>query len=473
MSELHRRAVCWIRRDLRLFDHAALAEATSRAEEVAVVFVFDRNILDALEDRDDRRVNFIHGSLVELDAKLREHGSRLIVRHGDPVEEIPEVARAFGATLVVTAGDIEPYAKQRDKAVEAALAPIAFKKVKDSAIFECREVLQDNGNPYRVFTPYSKAWLKKFDLQRDAREHTPHLDRLAPTAELDAWGHPWTMADLGFAENAPWVTPGEDAAQERLANFVAKLDLYKDARDFPAQQGTSVLSVDLRFGTLSIRHLVRLACSRASDGAEKWLSELIWREFYRSILAQFPHVATETFQDHYNGLRWPGDPAHFEAWKQGQTGYPIVDAAMRCLNATGWMHNRLRMIVASFLTKDLLIKYTCGEAYFARMLLDFDLASNNGGWQWSASTGTDAQPYFRIFHPVKQSEKFDPEGTFIREWVPELRNLNGAALHAPWSVSEFERRTAGVILGETYPHPIVDHSVQRELAIALLSTKKA
>lgn len=438
---------------------------------VAVAFVFDTNILEALPDRDDRRVSFIHRSLQELDAKLRKRGSMLLVRIGDPVQEIPQLARELGAEAVYTARDYEPYARARDKTVEAALGElgIAFRTEKDSVMLEPHEVMGPNG-PYRVYTPYMKAWRKQFSIRADGAEHVAHPKALAQ--DLGAFERPWGFSDIGFIEADTWIEAGEDAARRQAKAFVRKLDAYQEARNFPAQAGTSALSAHLRFGTISIRELARLAIERQTPGAEKWLNELIWRDFYQSILHHFPQVVEAPFQAKYAGISYPGEEGHFEAWCEGRTGYPIVDAAMRNLKATGWMHNRLRMVVASFLTKDLLIDYRRGEAHFARYLLDFDLASNNGGWQWAASTGCDPQPYFRIFNPVAQSTKFDPEGAYIREWVPELRELSGPAIHAPWTASEMALTLAGVELGKDYPHPIVDHGAQRERAIALLATSK-
>lgn len=452
------RAICWIRRDLRLTDHRALFQATQAAEGVAVVFIFDPAILDPL-DRDDSRVNFIHQSLVEIDQTLSALGSRLVVRHGNPVELIPQLARELQAEAVFTAHDLEPPALERDRKVRVKLTEqgTEFRTCKDHLVRQKSEVLSQTGTPFKVYTPYSKAWKAALNPEKDLAEYTPDLSKLLPAAVLQPWLGPWAIEDIGFKFKEPWLKAGETAAQERLATFLPKMDAYGDQRDFPAVAGTSYLSVDLRFGTISNRELFRQALSRESKGAEKWLNELIWREFYADVLANNPQVVETSFNPVYENLEWPGSDEHFEIWKAGQTGYPIVDAAMRCFAETGWMHNRLRMIVASFLTKDLLVDYKKGEAYFASKLLDFELASNNGGWQWAASVGVDAQPYFRIFNPYLQSVKFDPDGEFIRQWIPELRDLEGEPLHR----------------GESprYAKPIVDHFVQKDLAIRLLSTK--
>ncbi len=469
-----RRALCWIRRDLRLSDHAALAHATSIAEEVAVAFVFDPNILDALEDRDDRRVTFIHRSLQELDRKLHERGSALVVRRGDPLSEIPGLARELGADCVVTARDYEPYARQRDEAVRKLLADQGtdFTTVKDSVVMEPGQVLTQDGGTYRVYTPYSKMWRAHFSPARDAADHAPDLTKLVPKESIAGASRAWSLEDLGFDEGKLWLEPGEDAALQALSEFSTRAAAYGEKRDFPAGKHTSALSVHFRFGTISIREAVRTALELGSKGADKWLAELIWREFYQDVLFHNPQVVDTTFNPQYAGIEYPGTEEHFRAWCEGRTGYPLVDAAMRCLNQTGWMHNRLRMVVASFLTKDLLVDYRQGEAYFARKLLDFELASNNGGWQWAASVGADAQPYFRIFNPILQSLKFDPDGEFIREWVPELRDLKGKGIHWPLDASSFELLEAGVELGKDYPWPIVHHDLQRPKAIALLESAR-
>ena len=469
MSRPFRRALCWLRRDLRLHDHAALHRAEQLADEVAVAFVFDRNILDHLKDRDDRRVTFIHRSVREVDEGLRARGSSLIVRHGDLIEELPALAAGIQADVVVTARDYEPYARERDRKVAER---VRLETVKDCVTLEPSEVLSPEGNPYRVYTPFSRKWREVFRAQTDAADLTPELDRLSPRAVTEPHSHPWTMADLGFTGSELWLEAGARGAKAQLERFLQRMDAYAENRDFPAGGHTSALSVHLRFGTLSIREAVRAALLRSTKGADKWLAELIWREFYQDILWHNPQVVDTTFNPQYEGIEYPGSDEHFHAWCEGRTGYPLVDAAMRCLAKTGWMHNRLRMVAASFLTKDLLVDYRKGEEWFARKLLDFELASNNGGWQWAASVGADAQPYFRIFNPILQSLKFDPDGAFIREWVPELRELQGKALHWPMDAASFELLEAGVDLGVTYPYPIVNHDEQRQAAIRLLENAR-
>ncbi|MBL8059504.1 MAG: deoxyribodipyrimidine photo-lyase [Chthonomonas sp.] len=453
----YHRAVCWIRRDIRLSDHRALAEATANARQVALAFVFDTTILDALEDRDDRRVNFIYDSLKELDDNLKKHGSKLVVLHGNPIVEIPKLCRDLDAEALFFNEDVDPYAVKRDAEVVRQVKHTH--SFKDHVVFIRDEILNLQGEPFKVFTPYSKAWKARLKPE-DVASYDPDLKNLWPAKDLPA-EFP-TLEHLGFERNSLWLEPGESGAQQRLREFLPKLPHYAENRDCFDIDGTSGLSVHLRHGTISIRE-----CFRAAEGYEKWFNELIWREFYHMILSQFPHVVEGAFRPEYNDIIWPGDDHAFEKWASGQTGYPIVDAAMRCFNATGWMHNRLRMVVAMFLTKDLLVDWRKGEAYFARYLLDFDLAQNNGGWQWSASTGVDAQPYFRIFNPYLQSVKFDPDASFITKWCPELTDFPVEFRHWPHEATQFDQEAARCILGQDYPHPIVDHQEQKSKAIAL------
>ncbi len=402
-------ALCWIRRDLRLSDHHALMEACRIADRVTLVFIYDTTILEKLRDRDDRRVTFIHNSVQEVDQSLREKGSALITLYGDPRKEIPSLAKKLSAEAVFCNQDYEPSAKERDKTVAKQLQSegIRFFTYKDQVIFEGLEVATQSGTPFRVFTPFKSAWLKKL-AQEDIQEFRPNLKKLTPARDLKGFLKLYTLDDIRFHKAKLWLSAGESAAQKRLVAFINKLERYDKERDFPSAQGTSGLSVHLRFGTISIRKLVRSAIKQNSTGAKVWLSELIWREFYQMILDRFPRVANSAFRLEYDSIKWPGNHQMFNAWCKGLTGYPLVDAAMRHFNKTGWMHNRLRMVVASFLVKDLLVDWRKGEAYFARFLLDFDLGANNGGWQWCASTGCDAQPWFRIFNPVTQSKRFDP-----------------------------------------------------------------
>lgn len=464
-------SLCWIRRDLRTEDHRALAEATRLSERVAVVFVFDQEILDKLVDKDDRRLTFIHQSLADVREALRGYGSDIVVLHGNPVDVIPELAEQLGVDAVFWNADIEPYALKRDKEVHRRLVASGrqSKHFKDHVVFTAREVRNQAGGPFRVFTPYSKVWRARLTAA-DLAPHEPDPTRFWPSDDLGArteLSFP-TLADLGFAPNDLWLQPGRKGGIERLRAFEALIDAYGVDRDRVDLDATSGLSVHLRHGTISIREAVRMAQERNTPGAEKWLSELIWRDFYQMILEEFPHVMESTFREEYAQMEWPGQIGHFQSWSEGKTGFPIVDAAMRCFNATGWMHNRLRMVVAMFLTKDLLLDWKLGEAYFARKLLDFDLASNSGGWQWSASVGVDAQPYFRVFNPKLQSLKADPEGTFIAQWCPELAEFEPDLRHWPHDATPMQQEMAGCRLGEEYPHPLVDHHEQKEKAIALL-----
>jgi deoxyribodipyrimidine photo-lyase len=462
-----KRALCWFRRDLRLHDHAPLAEATALAKQCAVAFIFDDNILGPLSQQ-DRRITFIHHSLSELDEKLRAQGSTLIVRRGDPLQEIPKLARELKADLVVCGRDYEPATMARDRNVERELEllGIEFRSVKDIVAMEPCDL-----KPFKVFTPYANAWRDRFSIARDAAEHAPDFSKLILKEQLPA-SIDWSFAALEFEEVPIWLKAGEDAGKTRLGEFLEKIGDYETGRDFPADDGTSKLSVDLRFGTISVREALRAASQCKGAGAQKWIRELIWREFYQSVLFHFPQVVDEPFQAQYRDLKWPGSEDQWSHWRDGKTGYPIVDAAMRCINQTGYMHNRLRMVTASFLTKDQLVDYRKGEDWFAQQLLDFELASNNGGWQWAASVGCDPQPYFRIFNPILQSRKFDPDGTFIRRWIPELASMSNDAIHAPWEAGPMELVEAGVELGVIYPAPCVDHSEQRKRAIALLGSAK-
>lgn len=462
-------ALVWLRRDLRLNDHTALSAALLQYERVVPVFMLDRTILDLLP-RTDRRVAFILGCLAEIKASLQAHGSDLLVRVGDPRVEIPLLARQFHAATVHANRDYEPAAIARDADIARQLASdgIDWQDHKDQVIFEQGEILTQTGTRFSVFTPYWRKWRARL-APLDAAEYavTPHLTHFA-TLTPEALP---SIEELGFTTvDLHGVTPGQCGADTLRDDFAERIARYQELRDFPAKKGVSYLSVHLRFGTVSIRELVRLALQDGSAGAECWLKELCWREFYQQLLWHCPELVERTFRPEFDNLPFPNNPDWFAAWCAGNTGYPLVDAGMRQLNQTGFMHNRLRMIVASFLVKDLLIDWRWGEAYFAEKLLDFDLASNNGGWQWAASVGCDAQPWFRIFNPVTQSQRFDPNGRFIRRYCPELAKLPDTALHAPWLAKPEELVAVGVQLGRDYPPPIVDHSIQRQAALALFKS---
>ncbi|WP_291991339.1 deoxyribodipyrimidine photo-lyase [Candidatus Accumulibacter sp. ACC007] len=472
----------WFRRDLRDSDHVALGEALRRGRRVHCAFLFDREILDPLPRRDDRRVDFIRQSLLELDTALHRRGGGLLVRHGWAAEEIPRLAGELGVAAVFANRDYEPQAKRRDAAVSAALhtGGIAFESFKDQAILDGDEVLTQAGRPFTVFSPYKRAWLKR--LTED--DWQPGEQEIGTLATPPGAQRVPSLAELGFAATdlrALGFVPGMSGARQLLDDFLGRISRYRQQRDFPALKGVSYLSIHLRFGTVSIRELVARAIAAGAlrtgnEGAATWLSELIWRDFYFMILDRFPYVAERAFKPAYDAVAWEqGAPAEeaFAAWCEGRTGYPLVDAAMRQLNGTGYMHNRLRMLNASFLSKDLGIDWRRGEAYFAARLNDFDLAANNGGWQWAASSGCDAQPYFRIFNPVLQSERFDPAGKFIRRYLPELSAVPDRFIHAPWRMSPAEQEACGVRIGRETPAPLVDHQQARQLTLERYAVVKS
>jgi deoxyribodipyrimidine photo-lyase len=467
----HDAALVWFRRDLRDHDHAALYHALKQARRVYCAFCFDTEILDALRSREDRRVEFIWHAVVELGARLAERGGALLVVHGRARDEIPRLAEVLGAGAVYANHDYEPAALDRDDAVHAKLVAAGreLRTFKDQAVFERDEVLTGAGTPFSVFTPYRNAWLKKL---------TPfHLKAYPLPAGGGALAKPTprtvdlrvpTLEDMGFRVTnlrELRIPTGMTGARELLDDFMQRIAQYRTARDFPAVKGPSYLSVHLRFGTVSVRECARRAVEAGGEGAETWLSELVWRDFYFQILAHHPHVVGHAFRREYDALAFDNDPQQFAAWCEGRTGYPVVDAAMRQINQTGYMHNRLRMIAASFLVKDLHCDWRLGEQYFADHLNDFDLSANNGGWQWAASTGCDAQPYFRIFNPVTQSQKFDQEGKFIRRYVPELAKVPDKYVHAPWTMGALDQQASGCVIGRDYPAPVVDHDRARKVTL--------
>jgi deoxyribodipyrimidine photo-lyase len=469
----------WFRRDLRLVDNAALVMALNACRQLHCVFIFDRAILDALP-RADRRVEFIRESLVELDEALRQlsgkAGAGLIVRHAVASEAIVALAHELKVQAVFAGHDYEPQAQARDAQVQDDLAQqgIAFQTCKDHVVFEKREILTQGGNPYGVFTPYKNNWLATVTpqhLQTHDAASLAHVLAARPKAMQKAVP---TLQVLGFEPtnlSLLKIPTGASGGAQLFEDFFERMDEYDDTRNFPAVKGPSYLGVHLRFGTVSIRQLAATALQRqiqGSKGAATWLSELIWRDFYAQILANFPRVATGAYKPEYDAIQWEQGPHAlklFKAWCDGQTGYPLVDAAMAQINQSGYMHNRLRMVVGSFLVKDLGIDWRWGERYFAQHLNDFDLSANNGGWQWVSSSGCDAQPYFRIFNPVSQSEKFDSEGKFIRRYLPQLAQLSNKAIHAPWTAKPMELQMADVSLGKNYPQPVVAHDVARALTL--------
>ena len=423
--------IFWFRRDLRLHDNAGLYHALKGSKPVVPIFIFDTNILDELEEKDDRRLAFIYETLEKMQSQLVKLGATLDVRHGRPDEVFSSLLEDYSIAQVFTNHDYEPYATGRDAQIAKLLATSGaeFFTFKDQVIFEKSEVVKDDGKPYSIFTPYSRKWKEKanefYMRSYPSREYVSHFFKQAPKPIP-------SLPAIGFKAGSikfPAIKWDEELIRE-----------YQKQRDIPGIQGTSRLGVHLRFGTISIRELAREAGAKS----ETFLNELIWREFYQMILWHFPDVVGHAFKKEYDGIQWRNNEVEFEAWCNGQTGYPIVDAGMRELNATGFMHNRVRMITASFLTKHLLIDWRWGEAYFAKKLLDYDLASNNGGWQWAAGSGCDAAPYFRIFNPYLQTKKFDPELKYVRKWVPEFEEFS-------------------------YPKPIVEHEFARKRCLDVYS----
>ena len=419
--------VFWFRRDLRLEDNQGLAAALSQDLPVLTIFIFDIEILDLLPSN-DTRVSFIHRQLVKLNETMEQHGTSMLTFHGSVVSAFEHLCARYRVHSVYCNHDYEPYAISRDSQIRTWLDSrgIQFQTFKDQVIFEKSQIVKDDGTPYTVFTPYMKTWKSELSRQPELLEA-----RQASLSTLFPMDHQaiTSLSSMGFSKQKI------DSLAARIPDK-AFLERYKQDRDFPAKNGTSRLSVHLRFGTMSIRKLVKAAMQYSNA----WLNELIWREFYMMILWHFPRVVNECFRTEYNLIPWKNNPQEFERWCQGKTGYPLVDAGMRELNETGYMHNRLRMVTASFLSKHLLINWQWGEAYFAEKLLDYELSSNNGGWQWSAGCGCDAAPYFRVFNPWLQAEKFDPESKYIKKWVPEYGH-------------------------PCYPKPMIEHQFARERAL--------
>lgn len=458
----------WFRRDLRISDNTALGEAARRFGRVIPVFILE----DALRTGPDvgaARLAFLLQSVESLKKNLAELGCPLVIRRGRSEEVLPKLCAEAGVQTVFANKRYEPYAQARDRRIAEALfrAGVEFKLYKDAVVWEEAEILTQAGKPYTVFTPYSKAWK-----QRAIPGPKPQF-KGAATVPLKSEPLPLDPAAFCHPLKQSLPAAGERAALEALRKFMAgPVHEYAAKRNLPAAAGTSQLSPHLRAGTIGIRTVLKeLSRARAAASpvpqasCDVFLNELIWREFYLQVLHNFPHVTKGAFRPEYDRLKWSENREHFAAWCEGRTGYPIVDAAMRCLNATGNMHNRLRMITAMFLTKDLLINWQWGERYFMQQLVDGDMAANNGGWQWSAGTGTDAAPYFRIFNPVSQGEKIDPDGAFVRQWVPELKAFPAETIHQPWEKPL-------LLAGSKYPQRIVDHGVQRERCLEMFKAAK-
>lgn len=426
-------AFFWFRRDLRLDDNAGLFHALKSGSKVIPVFIFDSNILDKLDEKNDARVTFLYNTIVNLKSDLNDLGSDLLVKYGKPDEVWKALIEAYQPVAVFTNHDYESYAISRDAAIKSLLQQhgIEFSSFKDHVIFEKYEVVKDDGKPYTIFTPYKRKWLQKLGENVTDITSSYYLKAFPSRKYIQALFRPGALSEMISMDMLGFQRSTIEAPDNQVTTAIIRS--YHENRNFPAINGTSRLGVHFRFGTISIREKARKAISLS----ETYLSELIWRDFYSMILFHFPHVEKSAFRPEYDRINWRNDEKEFKAWCEGKTGYPIVDAGMRELSATGYMHNRVRMITASFLTKHLLIDWRWGEAWFAKKLLDFDLASNNGGWQWAAGCGTDAAPYFRIFSPDAQTDKFDKDKVYIKKWIPEYGS-------------------------PAYPKPIVDHKIARE-----------
>ncbi len=461
-------AIWWVRRDLRLTDNQALATAIAGAEQVVPAFVLDPLLLGA-PDVSGKRVAFLFDGLRALDADLRARGSRLIVRYGAPLEQLAVLVRETRATMICAEEDPWPYARQREALVAAELP---LRLAGGLTLHPAGAVAKADGSSYTVFTPFSRAW-KALPMPTRA-DLLPAPERLPPLPGVESLAIPLEPV---LPHGVPFPA-GEAEAVTRLQTFAcgssSPIFRYAQERDQVSLEGTSLLSPYLRFGMISARQAVVAALEAAASapgpaarkGAEVWLNELIWREFYMAILYHYPHVLAQAFRPELRNIRWENDSAAFAAWCEGRTGYPIVDAATRQLVETGWMHNRARMIAASFLVKDLLVDWRWGERFFMQHLVDGDPAANNGGWQWTAGVGTDAAPYFRVFNPNLQGARYDPQGRYVRRWVPELAAVPDEHIHEPWRMPPAMQRKIGCVIGQHYPAPVVDHGWARERALA-------
>jgi len=468
MTTPERTAILWLRRDLRLRDHPALAAAISGSDRLVPLYVLDQALL-AGRFASPTRAWFLLGALIALRSSLRDLGSDLVVRVGDPRQVVPALARETGARDVVVSRDHAPYGRARDRAVAEALAAdgVHWHAQRGVLVHEPDELATGQGTPFSVYSPFRRAW--------EALERRSVVDAptgLSPLPGVDPGDIP-SLAELSLgdgptADPALLPDPSEAAARARLERWLERgVAGYATSRDrLDLEDGTSRLSADLRLGLLSPLEVVERATG-GGDGRRVFVNELVWREFYAHVLFHRPAVLRHAFVPAFESLPWVDDEAGVAAWREGRTGYPVVDAGMRQLAASGWMHNRARMITASFLTKHLLTDWRVGEAWFMRQLVDGDVASNNGGWQWSASTGTDPQPYFRIFNPILQGRRHDPDGAYVRRWVPELRSVPTARIHAPWEMSPDEQAAAGCRIGTDYPAPIVEHGEARARALAV------
>jgi deoxyribodipyrimidine photo-lyase len=459
-------ALLWYRRDLRVADHPALTLAAREFERVVPVFVLDDALLHG-RFASSPRTAFMLGCLRALDEALRERGSGLVVRHGRPERELVVLAAQTGAQAVLWTSDVAPYARVRDKRVSAALreAGLQARPQGGAYVVDVSRPRTQAGRPFTVFSPFHRRWL---ELQRRTVHRAPAALPALPSGLRK--GRLPAVGDLGLDARElaqPFRAPGEPAARAALARWLdGPIDAYGDTHDRLAVHGTSGLSPYLRWGCVSAAECEARAACRGGDGARAWIRQLCWREFYAHVLLAHPDNARREFQPRYRSLQWFDEDGAFDAWRAGRTGYPLVDAGMRQLACTGWMHNRARLVVGSFLTKDLHLDWRLGEAHFEALLLDGEPAQNNGNWQWVTSVGVDPAPYFRrIFNPVVQQRKFDPDGDYVRRWVPELRDVPLPRLPEPWTMSDDEQQAAGCVIGRDYPAPIVEHAEERLRAI--------
>ena len=468
------KAIWWVRRDLRLKDNQALSEAISSAKVVIPVFINDPKLVNSSRVG-RKRLAFLYQGLQELNSELKEKRSNLVLREGQPVEVLKQLMAEIGATVVFAEADFSPFACQRDDQVSRE---IPLKLIGGSSISHPEALLKKDGTPYLVYSPFMRAWKSMYKLDSSQLFTVPESISTPTGLENDfEIGARHSDTQLDFRA-------GESAAQEALAKFIsaANGDIYRyaEGRNRLDLEFTARLSPYLRFGMISAQECafaaqeaMRRAPDEASrEGAETWLNELIWREFYISILYHFPKVINESFRSDLRNIHWINDRDQYSAWQEGRTGYPVVDASMRQLLATGWMHNRGRMISASFLVKDLAIDWRWGEKFFMHHLIDGDPAANNGGWQWTAGTGTDATPYFRIFNPILQGKKFDPQGRFIKKWLPELSAVPTKYIHSPWKMPAAVQESSECIIGQDYPQPIVDHAFARDRILEIYKTAR-
>lgn len=461
---IYKNALHWFRRDLRIKDNIGLYNCQKKSTNISTIFIYDQNILSSLDDKNDQRVEFLYQSLRDLEGQLSEKGISLFTFYGDPKKIIIDFIKNYQINYLTFNRDYESYALKRDSDVTKMVSNLGLdsESFKDHVVFEGHEIYTANGKPYSVFSPYRNNWINKVDNKKFNLKNLKYQNNKGHVETNVINPKDFGFNNMDLKKNN--IFPGSVGGESELKKFLSVINNYSDYRDFPDLSANSRLSVHLRFGTLSIRDLVNKCLEINTISANKWLNELVWRDFYSSILFNYPHVEKLEFNKKYQNLKWTKNEIFFNAWCNGKTGYPIVDAAMKELNLTGFMHNRCRMIVASFLTKHLLCDWRLGEAYFAKKLIDFDLASNNGGWQWAASTGCDSQPYFRVFNPSLQSEKFDKFGKYIKKYLPILKDVDPKYLHSPWQHTEILEKY-GIKLGEDYPLPIVNHQKARVMAI--------